>query len=68
MVAGHLLDANAEERLGAAVGEEYRCNLARNLADAIDLLPKLVRNVCVCRELPALRTCFYPTLCVVFFI
>ena len=44
VVAGHLLDCNAEERLSAAVGEEYRSNLARNLADAIDLLPKLVRT------------------------
>lgn len=43
LVAGHLLDSNSEERLGSDATEEYRTNLARNLADAIDLLPKLVR-------------------------
>lgn len=44
LVAGHLLDSNSEERLGSGVTEEYRTNLAQNLADAIDLLPKLVRS------------------------
>lgn len=48
LVAGHLLDSNSEERLGPGVTEEYRSNLAQNLADAIDLLPKLVRLQSVC--------------------
>lgn len=45
LVAGHLLDSNSEERLGSGATDEYRTNLARNLADAIDLLPKLVRRL-----------------------
>ena len=49
LVAEHLLDRNGEERMAAGKTEEFRLNLARNVADAIDLLPKLVR--------PASRTC-----------
>ena len=45
LVAEHLLDRNDEERVAAAGStEEFRLNLARNVADAIDLLPKLVRT------------------------
>ncbi len=48
LVAEHLLDRNDEERMAAAGStEEFRLNLARNVADAIDLLPKLVRTVCL---------------------
>ena len=42
LVAEHLLDRNGEERMAAGKTEEFRLNLARNVADAIDLLPKLV--------------------------
>jgi len=45
-VAEHLLDRNDEERVAAAGStEEFLLNLARNVADAIDLLPKLVGTV-----------------------
>ena len=44
LVAGHLLDANSEERL-AATSPEYRANVSQSLGDAIALLPKLATGV-----------------------
>ena len=43
LVAEHLLDRNGEDSMAACATDEFRANLARNVADAIDLLPKLVR-------------------------
>jgi hypothetical protein len=44
LVAEHLLDRNGEDSMAAGATDEFRANLARNVADAIDLLPKLVRG------------------------
>ena len=44
LVAEHLLDRNGEDRMAAGATDEFRANLARNVADAIDLLPKLVSH------------------------
>ena len=43
-MAGHLLDANSEERL-AATSLEYRANVSQSLGDAVALLPKLATGV-----------------------
>ena len=44
LVAEHLLDRNGEDSMAAGATDDFRANLARNVADAIELLPKLVRG------------------------
>ncbi|KAK9820975.1 hypothetical protein WJX81_005721 [Elliptochloris bilobata] len=44
LVAGHLLDANSEERL-AATSPEYTANVRQSISDVIALLPKLATGV-----------------------
>ncbi|DBA97220.1 hypothetical protein WJX77_007367 [Trebouxia sp. C0004] len=45
LVAGHLLDANDEQKVGKGLPEEYKANLRKNVADAIGILSKLTTGI-----------------------
>lgn len=45
LVAGYLLDANDEQKLGKGLPEEYKANLRKNVADAIGILSKLTTGI-----------------------
>ena len=45
LVAGHLLDANDEQKIGKGLPEEYKANLRKNVADAIGILSKLTTGI-----------------------
>ena len=45
LVAGHLLDANDEQKVGKGLPEEYKANLRKNVADAISILSKLTTGI-----------------------
>lgn len=45
LVAGYLLDANDEQKLGKGLPEEYKANLRKNVADAIGFLSKLTTGI-----------------------
>lgn len=45
LVAGYLLDANDEQKLGKNLPEEYKANLRKNVSDAIAILAKLTTGI-----------------------
>ena len=45
LVAGYLLDANDEQKIGKGLPEEYKANLQKNVADAIGILAKLTTGI-----------------------
>ncbi|KAA6427861.1 MAG: NF-E2 inducible, partial [Trebouxia sp. A1-2] len=45
LVAGHLLDANDEQKVGKGLPEEYKANLRKNVADAFGILSKLTTGI-----------------------
>lgn len=45
LVAGYLLDANDEQKLGKNLPEDYKANLRKNVSDAIAILAKLTTGI-----------------------
>lgn len=41
LIAGHLLDVNAKQNFS----EEQQANMTRNIADAVELLPRLTTGI-----------------------